>query len=477
MDSSRNMHVVMLPWLAFGHILPFTELAKRIARQGHRVTLLSTPRNTRRLIHIPPDLAGLVRVVDVPLPRVDRLPEDAEASIDLPSDDLRPYLRQAYDTAFAGKLSDILQEPERPDWVLIDYAAYWAPAAAARHGVPCAFLSLFGAAALSFYGPPEGLMGHGKYAMTKPEQLTTVPDYVPFPTTVAYRGYEARELFNPGLIPDDSGVSEGYRFGKSIQGSQLVGIRSSAEFEPEWLQVLGDIYQKPVIPIGLFPPPPTQDVAGHEATLQWLDRQPPGSVVYAAFGSEAKLTSAQLQTIALGLEASGLPFLWAFRPPADAGTGEGMAGLPEGFEARVDGRGLVCRGWVPQGRFLAHESVGGFLTHAGWNSITEGLARGIRLVLLPLMFDQGLNARHLVEKKIGVEVVRDEEDGSFTADDIAAALKRVIVEDEGKEFGVKAKKLAEVFGDDAVNDQCLRDFLKYLSEYSRQQKYGSLSGP
>jgi len=136
--NGGSMHVVLLPCLAFGHILPFTELAKRIARQGHRVTLFSTPRNTRRLIRIPPELAGQIRVVDIALPRLERLPEDAEASIDLPSDDLRPYLRVTYDAAFADKLSSILQEPgpERPGWVVIDYAAYWAPAAAARHGVP-----------------------------------------------------------------------------------------------------------------------------------------------------------------------------------------------------------------------------------------------------------------------------------------------------------------------------------------------------
>ncbi|KAF8775225.1 hypothetical protein HU200_004626 [Digitaria exilis] len=228
------MHVVMLPWLAFGHILPFTELAKRIARQGHRVTLLSTPRNTARLIRIPPDLAGLLRVVDVHLPRVDRLPEGAEASIDLPSDDLRPYLRVAYDTAFEAKLSDILRAPppERPDWVLTDYAAYWAPAAATRHGVPCAYVCLFAAAAMSFYGSPETLMGRGEHAKTKPEDLTVVPAYVPFPTTVVHRAFEARDLFS-GLLPDDSGVSEGYRFGMAIQESQVVGFRSSAEFEPE----------------------------------------------------------------------------------------------------------------------------------------------------------------------------------------------------------------------------------------------------
>lgn len=462
-----SKHVVMLPWLAFGHILPFTELAKRIARQGHRVTLLSTPRNTSRLIHIPPELANLIRVVNVSLPRVERLPEDAEASIDLPSDELRPYLRRAYDAAFSGKLLEILQEPSRPDWVLIDYTPYWAPELAAKHGVPCAYLSLFSAAVLGFMGSQEKLMGQGKHAWTKPEHLTVVPDYVPFPTTVAFRNYEAREVFKPGVVPDDSGVSEGYRFSKSIGESQFVGVRSSDKFEPEWLQLVGKLYQKPVIPLGLFPPQPTQDVAGHEATLRWLDRQVPGSVVYAAFGSEVKLKSSQLHTIALGLEASGLPFLWAFRAPSDA---DAQNGLPEGYEQCVNGRGHVCRGWVPQARLLAHESVGGFLTHAGWNSITEGLARGVRLVLLPLMFDQGLNARYLVEKKVAVEVARDEEDGVFTAEGIAGALRRVMVDDEGEEFGAKAKELAAVFGNDVENDQLLRDFLMCLSEYSSQHQ-------
>ncbi|KQK10755.1 putative UDP-rhamnose:rhamnosyltransferase 1 [Brachypodium distachyon] len=475
MDTmSGGMHVVMLPWLAFGHILPFTEFAKRVARQGHRVTLFSTPRNTRRLIDIPEGLAARIRVVDITLPRVERLPEHAEASFDLPSDDLRPCLRRAYDAAFQRELSRLLHEDQtpRPDWVLIDYAAYWAPEVAARHGVPCAFLSLFGAAALGFFGTPDALTGTGEHAKTEPAHFTVVPEYVPFPTTVCYRGYEAREMFEPGMVPDDSGVSEGYRFAKSIEGSQLVGIRSSVEIEPEWLQLLGQLYQKPVIPVGLFPPPPQQNISGHEETLRWLDGHAPSTVVYAAFGSEAKLTSAQLRRIALGLEQSGLPFVWAFREPADGADG---CCLPEGFEERVEGRGLVCRGWVPQVRFLAHGSVGGFLTHAGWNSIAEGLARGVRLVLLPLIFEQGLNARHLVDKKVGVEVARDEQDGSFAAQDIAAALRKVMVDDEGEVSGAKVRELAQVFGDDEVNDQCVRDFLSHLSEYSRKKKDNAIA--
>ncbi|KAG2606825.1 hypothetical protein PVAP13_4NG163411 [Panicum virgatum] len=68
---------------------------------------------------------------------------------------------------------------------------------------------------------------------------------------------------------------------------------------------------------------------------------------------------------------------------------------------------------------------------------------------------------------MGVEVVRGEEDGSFTPKDMAAALRRVMVEDDGQEFGVKAKELARVFGNDEANYQCLRDFLRYLSKHSR----------
>ena len=123
--------------------------------------------------------------------------------------------------------------------------------------------------------------------------------------------------------------------------------------------------------------------------------------------------------------------------------------------------------------------MAGFLTHAGWNSITEGLANGVRLVLLPLMFDQGLNSRLLVEKKIGVEVERDEDDRSFAPKDIAAALRRVMVEDEGEEFGTdEVKELSEVFGNDEVNDQCVRDFLRCLSEYgtASSNRDSSISG-
>ena len=46
-----------------------------------------------------------------------------------------------------------------------------------------------------------------------------------------------------------------------------------------------------------MPKPSTTAACTHEATLRLLDGQAPGSIVYAAFGIEAKLTSARLETI------------------------------------------------------------------------------------------------------------------------------------------------------------------------------------
>ncbi|MCE7766615.1 hypothetical protein GQL56_28725, partial [Pseudomonas putida] len=78
--------------------------------------------------------------------------------------------------------------------------------------------------------------------------------------------------------------------------------------------------------------------------------------------------------------------------------------LPSGFGAATEGRGFVYIGWAPQKEILAHPSIGGSLFHAGWGSTIETLRHGHVLVVLPFVFDQGLNARLLVEKGVAIEV-------------------------------------------------------------------------
>ncbi|GLJ23216.1 hypothetical protein SUGI_0438660 [Cryptomeria japonica] len=91
------------------------------------------------------------------------------------------------------------------------------------------------------------------------------------------------------------------------------------------------------------------------------------------------------------------------------GVNTGLLGLPPNWEFPL--------------YILSHPSTGASLTHCAWTSITEGLRFGAPYVALPVQYDQGLNARLISEEfKVGVEVRRNEEDGSFTKEDIARAV-------------------------------------------------------
>ena len=180
-----------------------------------------------------------------------------------------------------------------------------------------------------------------------------------------------------------------------------------------------------------------------------------------ALGSEAPVTAELLRELALGLELSGARFLWALRRPS------GHAGelLPEGFESRLAGRGVVCMGWVPQVRVLAHGAVGAFLTHCGWGSTVESFRFGHPLVMLPFVVDQGLIARAMAARGVGVEVARDDNDGSFHRDGVAAAVRRVMVEEEGKVLARNAKALRELLGDSKLQDRYVDQIVQHFQLY------------
>ncbi|KAL2940928.1 Zeatin O-glucosyltransferase [Bienertia sinuspersici] len=81
--------------------------------------------------------------------------------------------------------------------------------------------------------------------------------------------------------------------------------------------------------------------------------------------------------------------------------------LPQGYEEKVKNKGIVVRDWAPQIEILAHKSVGGFMSHCGWNSCIESLSMGVPIVAWPMHSDQPRNAVLVTEVlKVGV-VVRD----------------------------------------------------------------------
>lgn len=85
--------------------------------------------------------------------------------------------------------------------------------------------------------------------------------------------------------------------------------------------------------------------------------------------------------------------------------------------------------------------------------------------MLPMIADQGLVARVMEEKKVGVEVCRNEIDGSFTRDGVAKALRLVMVEKEGECIRENAREMQNIFGDQSRNDQYIDEFLQYLIKH------------
>ncbi|KAF5178177.1 Udp-glycosyltransferase 91c1, partial [Thalictrum thalictroides] len=417
MENEDRPHVVMLPWLAMGHLIPFLELSKCLALKGFQISFISTPKNIERLLPmIPPNISSLINLVKIPLPQVDDLPEYAESTIDLPSEKVH-YLKKAFD-GLQSPLTSFL-ENSVPTWIIYDFAAYWLPPVANKLGVPCAFFSLVNAATIAWTGPPSILMGITEDPRKTLEDLLGVPKWIPSTSNVVFRLHEILRLVN-STKDNVADVSEAYRFGAAVQGADVVFIRSCTEFEPDWLRLVEEeIFQKPVVPVGLLPASVKErsDDTGEKwgEISEWLDKQKKESVVYVSIGTEATLTQEEVVELALGLELSELPFFWVIRKPTSF-AGDDSFTLPDGFEDRISGRGYICKGWAPQVRILAHPSIGGFLTHCGWNSIIESLGLGRALILLPLLAEQGLNARMLEERKIGMEIPRDERDGAFTRD-------------------------------------------------------------
>ncbi|GKE73113.1 7-deoxyloganetin glucosyltransferase-like protein [Tanacetum coccineum] len=124
----------------------------------------------------------------------------------------------------------------------------------------------------------------------------------------------------------------------------------------------------------------------HEC-IKWLDSKADASVIYVNFGSIVVLTSQQLVEFCWGLAKSNCSFLWVIRPDLVAGEN---AVLPKEFLGETSDRGLLTS-WCPQEQVLNHPSIGGFLTHCGWNSTIESISNGVPMICWAMFSDQQPN--------------------------------------------------------------------------------------
>ncbi|KAF8731948.1 hypothetical protein HU200_015897 [Digitaria exilis] len=470
------LHVVVFPWLAFGHMIPFLELSKRLARRGHAVTFVTTPGNAARLLGAAATPPHLLRVATLALPEVEGLPGGAESTADVPPEKVG-LLKKAFD-GLAAPFADLVAEScsgdgdgaaagfsRKADFIIHDFAHNWIWPIAEEHEIPCAVFLILPAAIIAFLGSREANEAHPRSTV---EDYMVAPPWIDFPTTISHRRHEAIAVA-AAFQPNDSGVSDMDRFWEMQHRPccRLIVLRSCPEAEPRLFPLLTNMMARPVVPSGLLLP--GGEVAAVDEdddvdVVRWLDSQPRRSVMYVALGSEAPVTASHVRELAVGLELSGARFLWALRRPvAGDDAGGEVVVLPDGFEERVSGRGVVATGWVPQVRVLGHGAVGAFVTHCGWGSTVESLFRfGLPLVMLPFVADQGLIARAMAARGVGVEVPRDEDDGTFRGEDVAAAVRKVMEEEEGQEMARRAMEMREVVGDRRKQEEYLDELVECL---------------
>ncbi|XLT63390.1 hypothetical protein HN873_019914 [Arachis hypogaea] len=192
--------------------------------------------------------------------------------------------------------------------------------------------------------------------------------------------------------------------------------------------------------------------------LRWLDKQPHSSVLYVSFGSGGTLSQSAINELALGLELSGQRFLWVLRAPSDSSSAayldnqkneDPLKFLPSGFLERTKEKGLVLPSWAPQVQILSHDSVGGFLSHCGWNSVLESVQVGVPIITWPLFAEQRMNAVLLVD---GLKVaVRPNvgEDGVVEKEEVSNVIKCLMEQEEGKAIRKRMEYL-KAYAADAV---------------------------
>ncbi|CAJ1779840.1 unnamed protein product [Sphenostylis stenocarpa] len=262
---------------------------------------------------------------------------------------------------------------------------------------------------------------------------------IKFPGCVPFMGVDLPD-------PAQNRSSEIYKHflerAKAIGTADGIVINTFLEMEPGAIRALeefgnGKIRLYPVGPI-------TQkgsrnEVDESDKCLRWLDKQPPCSVLYVSFGSGGTLSQQQINELAWGLELSGQRFLWVLRAPNNSASAaylqaakeDPLQFLPSRFLERTKEKGLVVPSWAPQVQILSHNSVGGFLTHCGWNSTLESVQEGVPLITWPLFAEQRMNAVMLTD---GLNVAlrpKFNEDGIAEKEEIAKVIKCLMEEEEG----------------------------------------------
>ncbi|PSS04143.1 Scopoletin glucosyltransferase [Actinidia chinensis var. chinensis] len=485
-SPSRPLELFFIPFFSPGHMIPLCEMARLFAVAGHRVTVITTPSNAA-LIHKTTTTTissgGDISVHAIPFPAKEvGLPSGLENFFD--AKDFNTATRLHAGMTLLSRDMEKFIAARRPDCVVSDMFHPWTAAASGRLRIPrlvfhatCIFAMCLKDAVRSPDSPHLRVdSDYEPFVITGlPDPITMtrsqLPDYVRTPNgyTQMMEEWREAEMKSYGVLVNnfyelDSAYTEHY---KKIMGHKIFHVGPTAMIH----QNNGEKVERG-----------QKTVVGEHECLSFLDSKKPNSVLYICFGSACIFPNDQLMEIACGVEASTHQFIWVvFGKDNEESAEEKEEWLPKGFEERTKERGMIVKGWAPQVLILDHPSIGGFLTHCGWNSVIEGVSAGVPMATWPLYAEHFYNEK-LVTQVLGIGVEVGKMDWNLWVDAGKEVVKRENVEravrklmDSGdpaagtrrqkaKELGEKARRAVQEGGSSHRDLTLLIEELKQLRD-------------
>ncbi|KAG9130002.1 hypothetical protein Leryth_007104 [Lithospermum erythrorhizon] len=437
-------HAVCVPFPTQGHINPMLKLAKLLHVRGFHITFVNTEYNHKRLVKS----KGSDTIEGLSSFRFETIPDGMPESNNVDSTQDVPSLIESLTTSktcldsfrnLITKLNNTSESNVPPVSCIVSGAGMsFTPLVAKEFGIPEVLVWTTSACGFLGYMHFPTIIERGLSPLKDESYLTNGH----LETILDLPGMEGIRLKDiPTFIrttnPDDNMIKFLFRETERSKTASAIILNTFEELEHDVLQTLSSMLP-PIYTIGplYFLENQIKDESLKNlgtslwkedvGCLEWLDLKKPGSVVYVNFGSIATITPNQLVELAWGLANSDHDFLWIIRPNLVSGD---SAVLPPEFMELTKERGMLTS-WCPQEKVLTHPSIGGFLTHNGWNSTLETLSSGVPMICWPFYAEQQTNCWYSCNKwGVGMEL-----NNNLTRDEVKSLVRELLIGEKGKEM-------------------------------------------